>query len=211
MSLNNLQDATSEVGVKGFTSAPGFTLPEDVNTIANRYWEVSTSGGSINASSASLYFLGSSVDASDKIVVVQADNAGGATADNIGGGVSGDFVTSFSEVTKPVLSIGIAEKVDIQIHDLITPHNLDNINDRLKIVNIEYTTNNTVTLIDRWGVVIKKWSNFRNYDDPLNPNDDGFDFSSMSPGNYICILEYQFTADAPKQKLTQMVTVLKGN
>lgn len=210
MSLNNVADAGVEIKAEVFSSGANLTLPQDLSSIAtNRYWQLTPSGGSINAASASLYVPGSSVDAAPILVVVQADDANGATAVNIGGGVSGDFVTSFSAVNKPILTIGVAEKVDLQIHDLISPFNTDNINDQLKIVNVEYVFSNKVSLLDRWGVVVKEWKDFKNYDDPNNPNSDGFDFSKLSPGNYICVLEYKLTADAPAEKISQMVTVLK--
>jgi hypothetical protein len=210
MSLNNVKDAGAEIKAEAFNAGANLTLPEDLSAVAtNRYWQLTPSGGTISAASASLYVPGSSVDAAPLLVVVQADDANGATAVNIGGGVSDDFVTSFSEVNKPVLSIGVAKEVNIEIHDLITPFNADNINDQLKIVNIEYVFSNKVSLLDRWGVVVKEWKDFRNYDDPNNPNGDNFDFSKLSPGNYICVMEYKLTADAPSEKISQMITVLK--
>lgn len=212
MALGNVQDESVEIGIKGFTTGPNLTLPLDVSTItSNRYWQITTSGGTFQGSPVSLYVPGSSIDASQKLVVVEADDANGATAINLGGGVTEDFVTSFSTATKPILTIGISEKVDFRILDLITPFNTDNINDQLKILNIEFTFRNKVTLLDRWGVVVKQWNDFRNYDDLNNPNTDNFDFGKLGPGNYICILEYQLTADSPEEKLTQMITVLKGN
>jgi CHU_C Type IX secretion signal domain len=205
MSLNDVQDATNEVGVTGYTTGANLSLPLDISSIANnRYWEIVMNGGSLPASTASLYVPGSSVEGLQELVVVEADNATGATAINLGGGTIDKFVTSFSQVTKPVLTIGIAEKVDLLIHDLITPFNGDDVNDKLKIVNIEYVTQNKVTLLDRWGAVVKQWVDFRN-------DDDTFDFSRLSPGNYICVLEYHLTPDSPKEELTQMITILKGN
>jgi len=212
MSLNNVKDGGAEIKAEVFNAGANLSLPEDLSALAtNRYWQLSATGGSWEASSASLYVPGSSVDASSALVVVQADDANGATAINLGGGVTSDFVTSFSVINKPVLTVGVAKEVNIQIHDLITPFNADNINDHLKIVNVEFTFRNKVILLDRWGVEIKRWNDFRNYDDPVNPNVDSFDFSKLGPGNYICILEYQLTADAPEAKLTQMISVLKGN
>jgi len=211
MSLHDVQDA-AEIGVTGFTTGANLTLPLDLKDIAsNRYWQVAVINGSLSTAGASLYVPGSSIDASQQLVVVQADDANGATAINLGGGTTGDFVSSFSPVTKPILTIGIGEKVDLQIHDLISPYNGDDINDQLHIVNVEYTSENKVTLLDRWGVVVKQWTNFRNYDDPVNPNNDNFDFSKLSPGNYICVLEYRLTADSPKEEVSHMVTVLRGN
>lgn len=210
MAFGAITDASNEIGVRVFPSNAGFTLPADVSSIAsNRYWEV-TSGSPIRNSAVSLYVPGSSIDGSQRITVVEG-NAVGGTGANLGGGVVNDFAVSFSPATQPILTLGIAESVDLRINDLITPFNLDDINDKLKIVNVNYTVQNTVTLLDRWGVPVKTWTNFTNYDDPTNPNTDGFDFSSLSPGNYICVMEYQLAADGPKQTLTQMISVLKGN
>lgn len=212
MSLNNIEDGNAEIGVTGFTSGTNLNLPADITALAtNRYWQLAVSGGNLGATGASLYVPGSSIDASPKLVVVEADDVNGATAINLGGGVTDDFVTSFSPATKPILTIGVVEKVDMRIMDLITPFNGDPINDKLKIVNIEYTFENKVTLLDRYGIPVHEWKNFRNYDDPTNPNTDTFDFTKLSPGNYICVLEYTLSADAPKEKLNQMISVLKGN
>lgn len=210
MSLNNVQDGDVEIGVRAFNSGVSLTLPLDVSEVANnRHWRIGTSGGTFRGSPASLYVPGSSVDGAAQLVVVHAEDENDALAINLGGGVSGDFVSSFLAATKPILTLGIGERVDIRILDLITPFNADNINDQLKIVNVEYTFDNKVTLLDRWGVPVKTWKNFRNYDDPINPNTDGFDFSRLSPGNYVCILEFQLTPESPVQKVTQMITVLK--
>ena len=212
MALGNVKDGTVEISVKGFATGATLTLPADVSAIpSNRYWQISTNGGAFQGSLVSLYVPGASIDASQRLVVVQADNANGATAINMGGGVTDDFVTSFSIVNKPIVTLGISEKTDFRIHDMITPFNSDNINDRLKILNVEFTFSNKVILLDRWGVVVKQWNDFRNYDDPKNPNTDNFDFGKLGPGNYICVLEYQLTADAPTEKMSQMITVLKGN
>jgi hypothetical protein len=211
MSLNGVKEDAIEIGVEGFTAGANLTLPLDLSAIAsNRYWEV-TPSGTYSGSTVSLYVPGASIDAASKLVAVEAENATNGTAVNLGGGINGDFVTSFTPATQSILTIGIAESVDLKIMDLITPFNADNVNDRLKIVNIEYVFRNKVTLLDRWGVVVKEWTDFRNYDDPNNPNQDNFDFSKLGPGNYICILQYQLSAEAPEEQLTQMISVLKGN
>jgi hypothetical protein len=95
------------------------------------------------------------------------------------------------------------------IYDLITPYNTDGINDQFKIENIDLTVTNKVTLMDRYGVVVKEWNNFRNYDDLSTPNQDKFDFKQLSPGTYVCILNYQMSVDSPAQSLTQVITLLK--
>ncbi|MBX2962007.1 MAG: hypothetical protein KF687_05795 [Cyclobacteriaceae bacterium] len=210
MSFTNVIDGAVELGVRAFNSGVSLTLPLDVAEVANnRHWRVSTSGGEFRGSPVSLYVPRSSVDGSGQLVAVHADDTPDANAINLGGGIIGDFVSSFLPANKPILTIGIGERVDLRIFDLITPFNADNINDQLHILNIEYTASNKVTLLDRWGVPVKTWNNFRNYDDPVEPNQDNFDFTRLSPGNYICVLEYQLTPDSPTEKVTQMITVLK--
>jgi hypothetical protein len=211
MAFGSVQQGNVDLGVRVFASNASLSLPLDVSAIAsNRYWEVTASGGTFSGSGVSLFVPGSSIDAASKLIVVQSDAVGG-DAVNLGGGITGNFVVSFQSAAKPILTLGIVETVELQIKDLITPFNNDDINDYLKIVNIEFTSENSVTLLDRWGVAVKSWKNFRNYDDPNNPNIDSFDFSRLSPGNYICVLEYRLTPDGPQQKLTQMISVLKGN
>lgn len=209
MSLNDVENPQEEITVRVVAAAPALTAPEGISSIAaDRYWEVSPASAA-RAATASLYSKGSALDGASNVVVVQGDASAGAVADNLKGGTSKDFVTSFLRVTKPVLALGVASDPELRIHDLITPHNLDDVNDKLKIVNIESTYSNTVYLLDRYGVLIRKWQNFRNYDDPENTNPDSFDFTRLSPGNYICMLEYKLSADGGTEKLTQMITILK--
>jgi hypothetical protein len=210
MAFGSVEQADAEVGVRVANSNASLQLPEDVSSISsNRYWEVSSSGA-LPKSGVSLYFPGTSVDAAQQLVVVEADNSGG-TGTNLGGGISNDFVISLEPASKSILTIGVGEKVDLRVNDLITPFNADEVNDQLKILNIEFTVENTVTLLDRWGAPVKSWKNFRNYDDPVNPNTDNYDFTQLSPGNYICVLEYRLSQGGPLEKVTQMITVLKGN
>jgi len=211
MAFGSVQQGNIDLGVRAFAANASLSLPLDVSAIAtNRYWEVNTAGGTFSGSGVSLYVPGSSIDAASQLIVVQADAVGG-DAVNLGGGVTGDFVVSFDPAVQPILTLGIVETVELQIKDLITPFNSDEINDFLKIDNIQFTSENTVTLLDRWGVVVKTWTNFRNYDDPNDPNTDAFDFSRLSPGNYICVVQYRLTPSSPKQEMTQMISVLKGN
>lgn len=209
MSLNEVGSGNEAIGVRPSTGAISVTLPADLSAVAtNRYWEILPASGA-RALSASLYLPGSSLEGQNNLSVVQADNSAGAVADNLRGGPTKDFVTGFLKVNKPLLTIGIAAIPQVQIHDLITPFNLDDVNDKLKIVNIESTISNKVFLLDRYGVLIREWVNFRNYDDPENTSPDNYDFTRLSPGNYICVLEYKLSAEGETKKLTQMISVLK--
>jgi hypothetical protein len=143
-------------------------------------------------------------------VVVEASATGGEAFNLGSSSTSETTITSSAPFTKSVLAIGASTKIDIRIHDMISPFTADNINDELYIENIGKFPTNTVTLLDRWGVLVKEWTNFTNFNDPLNPNQDLFNFTRLSPGNYICVVEYESPTQG-KQKKSQMITVLKIN
>jgi hypothetical protein len=92
------------------------------------------------------------------------------------------------------------------ISNLLSPYERDGINDDLYIRNIEFTVYNRLTLLDRYGVIIKEWENFKNFNDPQRT--DYFDISQLPPGNYLCILDYQLPSDQSVNRKTQMVTLL---
>jgi hypothetical protein len=92
------------------------------------------------------------------------------------------------------------------ISNLLSPYERDGINDELYIKNIEFTVYNRVMLLDRYGVVINEWENFKNSHDPLST--DHFDITQLPPGNYLCILDYQLPNDEFMNRQTQMVTLL---
>jgi hypothetical protein len=121
----------------------------------------------------------------------------------------GITITSRKKVTKPFVAIAGSVEVDLVIHDIITPFMEDGVNDFLYVQNIDKFMVNKVTLLDRWGVPVHEWKNFTNYTDPLTPNQDGYDFKKLSPGSYICIVEYG-DGETGMSKKSQMVTVLKA-
>ena len=125
------------------------------------------------------------------------------------GAESGTIIVKYCNQADASPTIFIVPDTTIQINDLITPFNNDGMNDQFKIVNIEFTFSNKVILLDRYGVVIKEWKDFRNYDDPNNPNPDAFDFAQFDEGNYICILQYQMADGGAMEKMTQVITILK--
>lgn len=174
-----------------------------------RYWQVSSPNLGGPGSQVTLSLNGIASFGSDlAAVVVQADNTGG-TAENLQSATTdGVTVTSRRTVTKPVLAIAGSKEIVLRIHDIITPFLNDDMNDELYIEHIESFAVNKVSLLDRWGVPVKEWTNFTNYTDPINPNTDGYDFTKLSPGNYICIVEYG-DAETGMSKKSQMITVLK--
>jgi gliding motility-associated-like protein len=98
-----------------------------------------------------------------------------------------------------ILSFAEIKQVKVIIRNLITP-NRDGSNDGLYIESIEDYPANKVSLIDRYGVVVREWTNYQN-------DQTGFDFSTLLPGNYVCTLEYHHTV-LRKIKTSQMITVL---
>jgi hypothetical protein len=114
------------------------------------------------------------------------------------------FVKSLRDVTAPKLVIGRVDEVIVTIYQLITPYGSPGVNDVLKIDNIGSFTHKKVTLMDRYGVLVKIWG------DGFDTEVEAFDFKKLSPGSYICIAEYGNSGDDVKTQ-TQMVTVLRSN
>ncbi len=209
-------NGTDEVTMQVVGTSAGLTAAasdlELVSIDNSHYWEVTTTHAEGVAglnSRITLNTSGSAISAELSPVVIQASALNG-TATNLGSAsLSADAVTSRSKVTESILAIGGSAEVELVIHDMITPFTKDDANDYLYIESIEKFDFNKVTLLDRWGGVVKEWKNFTNYDDPLTPNTDGYDFARLTPGSYICIVEYGF-AEAPARKKSQMITVLKA-
>lgn len=205
--------ASDEIGVSVVKSNPNLTpdaSETELKEIANsHYWKIQSGNLAAISSRVSLSLNGISGFSSTLSPVVAESGDVGGTAFSLGSSTSdASFVTSRKSFTKSILTIGASEEINVKIHDIITPFAKDDFNDNLYIESIEKFDVNKVTLLDRWGVPVKEWKNFTNYDDPINPNTDGYDFSSLSPGSYICIVEYG-DEGAGTKKISQMITVLK--
>jgi hypothetical protein len=203
-------NGTDEIGVEVIDGDVALTyeLTGELQAMDNtHYWEISA---------PDLAALNTRVSVADiepfrsdlANVIVQSESTGGA-AENLLGITDGSVITSRKKVTKPIIAIGGSVEVELVIYDIITPFMEDGVNDDLYVQNIDKFLVNTVTLLDRWGAPVKEWKNFSNYNDPLNPNLDGYDFKKLSPGSYICIVEYG-DEESGFNKKSQMVTVLKA-
>jgi hypothetical protein len=201
----------SEIGIGAVNANPGLTPsssdPELVYIDNTHYWAIS-SDNLASFSSRIILPLINALPEELSAVVVGAQETGGA-AFNLGSySASESSVSSLSPFNHTVVTVGGSTSIDISIHDLISPFTVDGINDELYIENIAKFPSNKVTLLDRYGVVIKEWTNFTNFDDPFNPNTDIYNFSRLSPGNYICIVEYGAEGQSRRRK-SQMITVLR--
>jgi hypothetical protein len=58
-----------------------------------------------------------------------------------------------------------------------------------------------VKLLDRWGAIAVQWENYS--------NDSAYDFSKLSPGNYVCIVEFAYPGVSTKSTINGIVTILK--
>ncbi|HPM30541.1 MAG TPA: gliding motility-associated C-terminal domain-containing protein [Chryseolinea sp.] len=204
-------DNQRQVGMQVVNQSPNFVADpaSDVKILENtHYWEVIAPSIADIDSKIELSLNGVDLipDKGLSFTVVQADNIGDVV-DGIGGSSSTASVTSNKVFTKALLGIGASEKVVVSVIDIITPK-LDDHNDFLRVLNIEKFDNNKVKLLDRYGFVIKEWTDFKNYvgDDP---NTDGFDFNTLSSGSYICVVEYG-NDDSGMQSIQQMVSVIKN-
>lgn len=83
----------------------------------------------------------------------------------------------------------------ISIKNAITP-NGDGANDQLIIDNIEFYPDNTVTLFDRWGVEVARFTGYNNDWDLTN------DGELIPAGNYICVVELPSIDDVVKRTIT---------
>lgn len=200
-----LESVSDEVGIKLNNGSALLTFDTaDISSInQTRFWEIKTDPTKLNTRVAlSLNDATTFLDSEGSVTIVQADNVGGK-AQNLGSSSSSDVtIISRENVSASILALGKEKKITVKIHDLITPTGSAGFNDRLYIENINKFDHNKVTLLDRWGTRVNEWIDFT--------NDTAYDFSKLSAGNYICVVEYGNVGKANQVK-QQMVTVLKTN
>jgi hypothetical protein len=197
--------STGEIGVQAFDGDSQLT-PDNIEVLdvnSGRYWRITSSELAQINSIVNLSTLGVAIPADGGPTIIQGEDLGSAAVNLKASSVNDDNITSLNPVTAPILAIGKQEEINVKIHDLITPFKVDNTNDRLYIENIERFTTRKVTLLDRWGKVIEEWGD-------EYTNEMEYDFTKLSPGNYICVAEFG-NEGSGTTKISQMVTVLKTN
>jgi CHU_C Type IX secretion signal domain len=197
VTINNASD--QEYGIQVVASDPAFALPPGVTAgFTEHYWLFTVAPAtdvslSTNGMDAFLQQGGAPI-------VLEAAATGGV-ATTLSGTVADNFVTSAQAVSQVVVGVGLQPEFTVIIHDMITPFTADGVNDKLFIENIDLTTSNHVTLIDRYGVVVSEWDGYS--------NEIEYDFQRFSPGNYICVVEYVPTGSTVKAVAKGNVTILK--
>jgi hypothetical protein len=199
----------AEIGVRGFAENSSIQKQLNVTEVDNtRYWSIECNDVAAIQSTVSLYRPDISIEQGGTPVAVEADPADLNALDLGYSELSDNFVTSAREVKHPLIAIGRIEEVIVKIHDLVTPSDAGSgsspsDNDGIFIENLFPV--NKVTLMDRWGVVLKVWENYKNENNADLPF-----FQSLTPGNYICVVECT-AVDGAVYKASQMVTILKTN
>ena len=179
----------------------GMTTSDPSLRILDGYWNIEITDPSKINSEVIVPVIPELLAAGEDAVVIQSD---GGFATNLGSipGSDQTQVISASPVTSTVVGVGATTEIDITIHELITPYGSPGVFDQLKIHNLPGFAYNKVTLLDRYGVPLKEWEDYS--------NDMSTDFfKTLSPGNYICIVEYGASKGNVRKK-SQMVTVLKS-
>lgn len=208
LTLSNITEEQTEFGVQVINGSALLTPDTaELSSVNNdRYWKIEGDLSALDSRvGLGLNGLDQYIKDTDGGTTVVEANDIGNEAKNLGSNnTSGsDFAVSSEKISSPILAVGKEKKFSVKINDLITPYTQDGENDKLSIKNLNRFEQNTVTLLDRYGVRIKQWVNFDN-------ETVSFDFSTLSPGNYICIVEYGNTGEST-HVTQQMVTVLKTN
>jgi hypothetical protein len=200
---------TEAIGVRLVESSANLSVPSSdvISIIDSHYWELVADDPSfIDAVNTRVSLsLNNIPSLSEGSYAVMEAASTGSTATNLRYfSIDDSQVTSLDVVTNPIITIGNIKEITLKVRDLITPYLVDGENDKLYIEQIDAFDFNTVTLLDRWGVVVKRWEKYT--------NDIQYDFSQLGPGNYIVVVEYGNLAEGGTlNKVSQMVTVLKTN
>jgi hypothetical protein len=197
--------SSGEIGIQAYDADSGL-VPDQVDVLdvlPGRYWRISSSEFSSIGSIINISTNGVTIPDDGSPTVVQGDGPGNTAIHLKTSSVNEDNLTSLLPVTSPIVAIGKQEKITVKIHNLITPFQVDDVNDRLYIENIERFSIRKVTLLDRWGNVIRTWGN--EYTNGIE-----YDFATLSPGSYICIAEFSNEGTGTK-RISQMITILKTN
>ncbi len=211
--FDKVTDATTLLGFEVIKGDPNLASqkPIDVSDIfVDHYWQFIVRAGNFSGSPLKVSTLGTDTflqtGTPGAPVVLELDTDGNLT--NIGGQYISPFVNVRNNISSKgkIYSLGKSEKVEVKVVNVITPTDDDTRNNVLQISDIELFPENKVSLLDRYGVPVKTWTNFKNFA-TTSPSQEGFDFATLGIGNYVCVVEY--TSNGVKQKVSQMVTVLK--
>jgi hypothetical protein len=203
-------DASIPLGLEVISANPGFVKTPDLKDIfTSHFWEFSTGGigvfsgnTQISLSDNTSGFFGTDGDAT----ILELSTNGAQT--DLFGSPNNSFYTSSSPMSASGKYYGLAkaDEITVRIRKLITPND-DLDNDVLVVDGLDAFPDNQITLIDRWGVVVKTWKGFLNYPERTGVAQSDFNFAKLAIGNYVCVVEY--TERGVRKSKKQMIAVLK--
>ena len=203
-------DASIPLGLEVISANPGFVKTPDLKDIfTSHFWEFSTGGTGVFSGNTQISlsdntsgFFGTDGDAT----ILELSNSGVQT--DLFGSPNNSFYTSSSPMSASGKYYGLAkaDEITVRIRKLITPND-DLDNDVLVVDGLDAFPDNQITLIDRWGVVVKTWKGFVNYPERTGVAQSDFNFAKLAIGNYVCVVEY--TERGVRKSKKQMIAVLK--
>lgn len=203
-------DASIPLGLEVISANPGFVKTPDLKDIfTSHFWEFSTGGTGVFSGNTQISlsdntggFFGTDGDAT----ILELSNSGVQT--DLFGSPNNSFYTSSSPMSASGKYFGLAkaDEITVRIRKLITPND-DLDNDVLVVDGLDAFPDNQITLIDRWGVVVKTWKGFVNYPERTGVAQSDFNFAKLAIGNYVCVVEY--TERGVRKSKKQMIAVLK--
>jgi gliding motility-associated-like protein len=203
-------DASIPLGLEVISANPGFVKTPDLKDIfTSHFWEFSTGGTGVFSGNTQISlsdntggFFGTDGDAT----ILELSTNGAQT--DLFGSPNNSFYTSSSPMSASGKYYGLAkaDQITVRIRKLITPND-DQENDVLVVDGLDAFPDNQITLIDRWGVVVKTWKGFVNYTEPAGVEQSDFNFAKLAIGNYVCVVEY--TERGTRKSKKQMIAVLK--
>jgi gliding motility-associated-like protein len=192
--LLNVQGSTADVGLR-LIEPVGVTLPVSPSLTAvstNRYWEIDLVSGSLDNALVTL-------PVRDEAIVTTADGVVVAQSPGLTQGFeslgNSDFqgvypdgkVTSKNFVSQPYIAVGTSNSAII-VYNAVSP-NGDDLNDYLRIGNIERYPENKFSLFNRWGDKIFEIDNYDNKDRVFRGKSNVNGEKDLGNGTYFYVIE----------------------
>lgn len=200
--FTSVQEQEDEIGVLAIDGAPPITAnnPKINRVLTKNHWQIIATDISTLGSSVKLPRPDPAELNTDEQAIVIEDRSG--IAHSLGAVFSDEFVVSADVVTSNIVALATTTELSLTIKQLLTPFGSSGENDDLHIVNLQAFDHNKVMLFDRYGVLLKTWTNYTNGSNPEF-------FKTLSPGHYIVVVEYG-TDESEVMTKSGMITVLRG-
>jgi gliding motility-associated-like protein len=208
--LTSVSQDDVEIGMRVINQNVNLTHGSEIlNVFEDQYWEI-VNAQALAGPKVILSTLGAGFYLDPNIGTIILGGAGvGQPGVPLGGFRDGDYLVGDKAITTNERFFTMAKVgpesnlLKVKIRNVVTPF-VDGVNDHLFIKNIEIYPDNKVTMLDRWGTLVREWTGFINAD--ANTANSTYDLSKIATGNYIVILEY--TDGSTRKQESQMVTII---